>query len=184
MTHRNVLVLTGSPRLGGNSDLMADAFIKGAESAGHTVTRFAAGQKSIGGCKACSACWSTGRACVFDDAFAELEPLLENADVLAFAMPLYWYSWPAQLKAAVDKFNAYLVPACKKKLRLKESLLMMCCADETESSFDGAVTTYRQIAGFLKLQDRGTLLVPGVSAKGEITSTGALDRAEALGAGL
>ena len=45
---KNVLVITGSPRAGGNSDLLADAFIEGAQSAGHTVTKWKAAEKNIG----------------------------------------------------------------------------------------------------------------------------------------
>ena len=56
--------------------------------------------KNIKGCKACKACYSKGAACVFDDDFNEIAPLMENADVIVMATPVYWYTFPAQLKAA------------------------------------------------------------------------------------
>ena len=95
---KNILVLTGSPRKGGNSDLMADAFIKGAIAKGHQVIKFETAKKVIGGCKACDKCWSLGTACVFRDDFAELEPLIEKADVIVLATPLYWFNMSAQIK--------------------------------------------------------------------------------------
>ena len=60
---RNILVLTGSPRKGGNSDLLADAFIKGAKAAGNRVDKYETGLKRIVGCKACDNA-SQGEACV------------------------------------------------------------------------------------------------------------------------
>lgn len=55
--NKKVLVLTGSPRKGGNSDLLADALIKGAQASGHTAVKFEAGAMQINGCSACDRCW-------------------------------------------------------------------------------------------------------------------------------
>lgn len=63
---KKVVVITGSPRLNGNSFAMTEAFIKEAEKKGHTVTRFDAAFKKIGGCRACETCFSTGKACTFE----------------------------------------------------------------------------------------------------------------------
>jgi multimeric flavodoxin WrbA len=85
---KNILIITGSPRKNGNSDMMADAFIKGALAAGHKTIKFEAAFKKISGCTACDKCWSTGSACVINDDFAGLEPLLEEADMIVLAFPL------------------------------------------------------------------------------------------------
>ena len=61
---KNVLILEGSPRLNGNSHLLSDAFARGAEEAGHTVTRIAAARKRVAGCLGCNACYRNGGACV------------------------------------------------------------------------------------------------------------------------
>jgi hypothetical protein len=87
---KNILLLTGSPRRYGNSDRMAEAFTKGALDAGHNVMLFNAGRKEIGGCKACKECWSKGEPCIYRDDFDEVAPLLEEAEVILFATPLYW----------------------------------------------------------------------------------------------
>ena len=65
---KNILIVTGSPRVGGNSDILAEAFAKGAMEAGHSVKTFAAGRADIKPCKVCDACKAAGK-CIFEDDF-------------------------------------------------------------------------------------------------------------------
>lgn len=178
---KKILVLTGSPRKNGNSARLADAFIKGAQSAGHEVMRFDAGRVDVHPCKACGACWSRGIPCTFSDGFDEFASVLESADALVFATPLYWFGFPAQLKAAIDKMNAYLKQSCPRPLKIHESLLMVCAADDVPGLFDAVIANYRQIAAYMKWQDKGILTVPGVSEKGDIDAAGMLIKAEEFG---
>ncbi len=179
---KNILVVTGSPRKGGNSDLLADACIEGAESAGHSVTKFEAAFKDIKGCRACNACFSKGRACIFDDDFNELAPHLEKAEVLVFAAPLYCFSFPAQLKAAIDKLYSFYIT--EHPLGVRECCLLACGADEEEAVFEGMVKTYEHLAAYSGWTDRGKLIVAGVSEKGDVKNTDSLGRAKAMGAGI
>jgi len=179
---KKVLVLTGSPRRGGNSDLMADAFIKGAQAAGHFVTKFETGLKQINGCQACNKCYSNGKACVFEDDFNTLAPLLEQSEVLVIATPLYWYTFPAQLKAALDKMYALLVG--NRQCNIKESILLACAETAEEADFDGLVRTYEITTAYLKWTDLARLLVPSVTEKGDILRTDALQKAEEIGLAL
>jgi multimeric flavodoxin WrbA len=176
---KNILVLTGSPRKEGNSDLMANAFIRGAKAQGHKITKFEAARKTIGGCRACGKCWSQGNACVFRDDFSELEPLVETADVLVLVSPLYWFSMSAQIKAAVDRLNAYDAPNCQRPLHIKESILLTC-GDGSEV-FDGIIKTYSYMVDYMKWRNAGILSVPNVKEKGDILKTDALLQAELLG---
>lgn len=179
---KNILVLTGSPRRGGNSDILADHFIKGLESAGHIATRFNAAADPVLGCKACDACWSKGLACVFADGFARLGPLLEKADALALVSPLYWFTFSAQIKAAVDKFYSYMSPRRKTELSIKEGALLMC-GEGGEECFKGPVETFKGICDYLKWKNRGMIIVPHINAKGDILGNAALRETEKLGAG-
>ena len=176
---KNVLVLTGSPRKGGNSDLLADAFVTGAERAGHTVTKYATADKTINGCKACNACFSKGQACVFQDDFNELVQFVEEADVLVLATPLYWFTFPVQLKAAIDKFYSFMV--ADRKPKIEQSILMVCGEDDRECGFDGIVRTYELMVEYLEWKDTGRIIVTNVNDKGDIRKTDALQRAEQLG---
>jgi multimeric flavodoxin WrbA len=179
---KNILVLTGSPRKGGNSDQLADAFIDGAKRSGNTVTKYPTANKNIKGCTACNACFSSVTACVFQDDFNELAPLVEQADMLVFATPLYWFSFPVQLKAAIDKFYSFFV--AKRELKIKQCVLLVCGEDDKETSFAGLVKSYELIADYLNWEDAGQIIVTSVSEKGDVQKTDALQRAEKLGGGI
>ena len=178
---KNVLIIAGSARKGGNTELLAEAFIRGAKAAGHEVNKFQAAVDTVDGCLACDTCWSKNKPCSFDDGFDKLAPMLEKADVLVLCGPLYFYTLSSQLKAAIDKFYSYMVPQSPVKLKFKESLLLMCAEDTTPTAFDAAAATYKAIGAYLNLTDRGMLLIPGVFEKGAIHNTDALARAEKLG---
>jgi multimeric flavodoxin WrbA len=176
---KNILVLTGSPRKGGNTDKLADAFITGARQAGHTTVRYSAADKSIKGCIDCQTCFKKGTACSVPDDFVELAPLIEQADLVVLATPMYWFSFPAQLKAAIDKLYAYLIS--QKPLKIKECVLLVSGGVDDETKFGGIVSSYQLIAEFMKWQDRGIVVVPGLHAKDDVLKTDGLTRAEALG---
>lgn len=179
---KQILMVTGSPRKGGNSDQMAVAFIRGAEAAGHQVDRFDAALHEISGCRACDTCWSKGIPCSICDTFSEkFAPLLERAEVLVFCMPLYFYGFPAQIKAPLDKMYAYAVPQCPHKLKISESALLICGGDEEMTSYGGALETYRQVAKYCGWNDRGAVVAGGIMEKGAITGSKYLSQAEALG---
>ncbi len=181
---KNVLVITGSPRKGGNSELLADAFIKGAKGAGHNVVKFEAAFDTSGGCKACGKCWSSGEPCAFPDGFNKMAPDLEKADVVVFASPLYWFGFSGQLKNMIDKFYSYAGPACPRPLKPKQAVLLMCAAAPAPGVFSGAHATYKNMLGYLKWSDGGMFSVNGVHNPGDISKTSYLAEAENLGAKL
>lgn len=176
---KNILVLTGSPRKGGNSDKLADAFIAGVRQAGHTAVKYTTADKKIKGCMDCQTCFQNGTACSVPDDFNELAPLLEQADMVVFATPLYCFSFPSQLKAAIDKFYSYLIS--KRALKVKECALLVSGGAKDETKFDGIVKSYQLIASFLSWKDRGIIIAPGLHDKDDILKTDGLKRAEALG---
>ena len=85
---KKVLVISTSPRKGGNSDTLADAFARGAREAGNSVEKVTLYDKTIGFCKGCLTCQSTCRCVIHDDADAIARKML-TADVIAFATPIY-----------------------------------------------------------------------------------------------
>lgn len=176
---KHILVLTGSPRAGGNSDQMADAFIRGAQQAGHEVTKIHTASLNIKGCMACDACYSTGLACVQNDDFDQIALQFEKSDAVVFATPIYWFAFPAQLKAVIDKFYSFLVG--KKEIPVKESLLLVCGEMKDPAIFDGIINSYSQSAVYMNWKDRGCFYVTGVSKKGDILSTDSLPKIEEIG---
>jgi multimeric flavodoxin WrbA len=176
---KNILVLTGSPRKGGNSDKLADAFIAGARQAGHTTVKYTTADKNIKGCIDCQTCFKKGTACSIPDDFNELASLLEQADMVVFATPMYWFSFPAKLKAAIEKFYSYLIS--KRPLKIKECALLVSGGLQDETMFEGIVKSYKLIAQFQNWKDSGTIIVTGLHDKEDVLKTNGLQRAETLG---
>ena len=165
---KNILILTGSPRKGGNSDLMSAAFAEGAIMAGHIVTKYETAYKNVKGCRACDTCFSKGVACTFEDDFNELAPLLEKADMIVFATPLYWFSFPTHIKAVIDKFYSFMIRG--EAWHIKECVLLVC-GECIEKDFEGIIKTYELMADYNNWVDVGRIIAPGVSEMGAILNT-------------
>ena len=99
---KNVLILSASPRKGGNSDLLCDTFAQGAKEAGHTVEKIYVQDQKIGGCMACYGCRDKG-VCVQKDDMAPILDKLVAADVVVLATPVYFYAMDGQLKTLIDR---------------------------------------------------------------------------------
>ena len=100
---KKIAVVHCSPRADGNSSMLADEFIRGAEEAGNRVVRMDAGRADIHGCKACEHCLSHEGSCVQQDDMQAFYPDLRDADILVFATPMYFYNLPAQMRAFEDR---------------------------------------------------------------------------------
>lgn len=175
---KKIVVITGSPRKNGNSFAMTDAFIQAAEAKGHSVARFDAATMHVEGCHACETCYKTGKACSFDDDFNTIAPAILEADVIVFAMPVYWYSIPAQIKAIIDKLYAFCVAG--KDISGKGCGLIVCCEEDDRSVLDGVRIPLERSAALLKWHMLGEVLVPGVLNAGDIAKTDGCRQAAAL----
>ena len=175
---KKIVVITGSPRKNGNSFAMTDAFIKAAQEKGHTVTRFDAAMKKIGGCHACETCYSTGKACTVDDDFNVIAPAILEADAIVFTMPVYWYSIPAQIKGVIDRIFSLVVGG--KDIAGKECALITCCEEEDMSVMDGVRIPIERMCALNKWKMVGEVLIPGVLNVGDIDKTDGCNQAAAL----
>ncbi len=178
---KNILLLTGSPRPKGNSNLLAQSFVDGAKKRGHAVTIFDTVKKKVHGCRACDTCWSRGSACSFqNDHFNELADYLQKADVVVFATPLYWASFSGHLKNAIDKIYSFTVDAVPKPLENIESVLLSTGYDKQEA-FDGLISQFKYINSYMDWSIHAILTVPHVHNIGDITATKALTQAYDIG---
>ena len=100
---KKVLILSASPRKKGNSDILCQQFAKGAREAGHSVEQIYLYDKTIGFCRACYACFKTGK-CVIADDMAEILEGIEKADVLVVSTPTYFLTMNGMLKTVIDRF--------------------------------------------------------------------------------
>jgi multimeric flavodoxin WrbA len=103
---KKVLILSASPRKGGNSDLLCDQFLLGAEESGNEAEKIFLRNRKINHCLACGACQSNGGKCMQKDDMAEMLDKMIAADVLVMATPVYFYSMNGQMKTLIDRTYA------------------------------------------------------------------------------
>lgn len=173
-----ITVITGSPRTNGNTFAMVDSFIRAAERKGHEVVRFDAAMMKIGGCRACMTCFRTGKACSFDDDFNVIAPHILDADAVVYAMPVYWYSIPAQIKGVIDRVFSFCV--AEKPVSGKKMGLICCCEEHDASVMEGVRVPLERTAALLKWDIIGEVLIPGVFHEGDIAGTDGCKQAAEL----
>lgn len=174
---KTVLILSTSPRKGGNSDTLAEEFARGAREAGHQVEKIELYNKTIGFCRGCLACQKTRRCVIHDDADMIAQKML-TADVLVFATPIYFYEMCGQMKTLLDRSNP-LYPA---DYAFREVYLLAAAADGELSAMDGAVKGLEGwLACFEKAKLAGTVFGGGADAVGAIQGNPALREAYEMG---
>lgn len=155
---KNVLIISASPRKGGNSDTLCDQFAKGAQEAGNHVEKLRLAELQIDYCSACYACKKLGH-CVKQDDMTMVIDKMKASDVIVLATPVYFYTMDAQLKTMIDRT---LGGAQTPGLENKEFYLVATAADgkdEMERTIDG-------IRGYLEC-------LPGAIENGVIYGAGA-----------
>ena len=158
---KKIVIITGSPRANGNSNTIAAAFASGAMAAGHQVEIFDAATATLSGCHGEQNCIKKG-CCGLKDDTARLNDLMRWADVMILASPLYWKGFTSQIKRAIDIFYQYLFPKGKSELTVKEAGLIATGMSPDGMSFDCIVGEYKFITESLGLENRFTLLCPGL----------------------
>jgi len=113
----NVVGVYGSPRRGGNSDLILDTSLQGARQQGARVNRIYVRDLEISGCRECNGCEKTGK-CVVQDDMQQIYTLLNDADVIVLSSPIFFYGLTSQLKAMIDRGQAMWA---RKRLEGKET---------------------------------------------------------------
>lgn len=175
---KKIIVFTSSARKRGNSNLMAAAFMDAARQKGHEIRHIDATKLKIGPCRACDGCYKTGKPCAFDDDFNQIAQEILEADGLVFAVPLYWYSMPACMKAVIDKMHCY--SGGGKDVSGKECAMITCCAEKEMEVLDGIRFTFRRIAALKKWKYVGEVLLPGVLKQSDVEKTDGCRQAAAL----
>jgi NAD(P)H-dependent FMN reductase len=172
---KNILVLVGSPRHNGNTELLADAFINGAADEGNKVTKYVLQGKNILPCIDCQACFKTGK-CILRDDMNEVYELLSSANILVLASPVYFYGVSAQLKALLDRLHNPV----RDTFPIKSSVFLSVCADNAEA-FIPSIAMYKAIGRYLGWEDKGIVTACNVESKGDIAGRAELNLAYELG---
>ena len=174
---KNVLIISSSPRKGGNSETLAASFAKGAEEAGHKVETVYLREKNYGFCKGCLACLKVGHCVIKDDA-VEIAARMHDADVLVFATPVYYYSVSGQLKTMLDRAN----PLFDSDYAFTKAYLLATAAEDEPETVEGTV---KAVQGWVDCFERcelaATVFAGGVNDVGDIAGHPALEEACQMG---
>ena len=175
--NKKVLILSGSPRNGGNSDLLCDEFMRGANESGHQALKIRVVEKKIGFCNACYYCREHSGECVVKDDMSELLQQMIDADVLVLASPVYFYSIDAQLKAVIDRTVARWT-----EVKNKEFYYIMTAADNDTAAMDTTLACFRGYADCVKgAVEKGVIYGIGVYEKGKIQNSPTMKQAYKMG---
>ena len=186
----NILVVMGGGRPKGNTAQLVDAFVKGAEEAGHSVEKVSLLKTEVKGCLGCNAC-RYGKPCVQKDGFNELVPKIKGADLVVFASPLYFWTISSKLKAFIERFYCIAEEDSEppygryERYPVKDSALLMTSADGFFWTFEQAVSYYQfAVVKYIGFHDRGMVLAGGcgdTNGKPRIDKTGYLQEAYEFG---
>lgn len=175
---KKVLILSSSPRKGGNSDTLCDKFLEGARAAGNEVEKIFLKDKKINYCTGCGFCNTNDcTACSQKDDAAEILEKMIAADVIVLATPVYFYTMCAQMKTLIDR-------CCARYTHIigKEFYYIMTAADGSRNAMDRVIEEFR---GFLYClegaKEAGMIRGTGVWQKGDINGTQLLEQAYNMG---
>ena len=157
-----ILVLNGSPRPSGNTAAMVNAFAAGARESGHQVDIVPVCQKHIAGCLACEYCHTKGNGrCIQRDDMQEVYPLLDEAEMIVLASPIYYHGFTGQLQCAVNR-----IYALDKPKKLKKAALIM--SSGSNHVYCGAIYEYQNsFLNYLGLEDMGIFSAYGKENKSD-----------------
>ena len=173
----NILILSGSPRKGGNTELLTETFAKGAAEH-HHVEIVSVRNYKVNPCLGCNVCFKNEtHTCAQKDDIAIIYEKMHQADMLVIASPVYFYGISAQLKAIIDRFHNPI----RNSFNIQKMALLLVGAASLPELFDAILTEYNLCLKFFNIEDAGKVLVRGVKEKGDINNTDALNDAYKLG---
>ncbi len=174
---KNIVVLSGSPRKGGNTDMLAAAFTEGAEAAGNSVALFRTADMRIGGCLGCGHCFIEKGVCVQKDDMPRILAAIHKAGTLVLASPVYYWGVTAQLKCAIDR----LYPLINDKVPVRQAAMLLTCGNKSADVNEGALFMLDRLCRAYGWEKAGAVTAAGLHEKGEIAGRAELEEARALG---
>ncbi len=177
---KKVLVLSGSPRMHGNSSILCDELIRGAEEAGHQAEKINVTRKKVGGCLGCNACYRNDGVCIQKDDMKEIEEKMMDADVIVLASPIYFYSMTSQMKAVIDRTYSFHT-----KLKGKTFCFIITCAAPEESYTETMLASLRGFTCCVPESVEGGIVMGlGTNEAGDMRNTAAMQQAYEMGKNL
>lgn len=172
-----IVILIGSMRKGGNTQLLAQAFAEGAGNQ-NDVEIISVADYKVNPCIGCNSCFTReNNRCFQEDDMVQIYDKLKTADIVVIASPVYFYGISAQLKAIIDRLHTPM----RNEFPIKKLGLLLVGAATLPNLFDAIKVQYQLVLDFFHLEDIGMVLVRGVKEKGDIVGNAALKEAYDLG---
>lgn len=174
---KKVLILSASPRKGGNSDLLCDEFLRGAVESGNTAEKIFIRDKKINYCIACDACVRSKGICAYKDDMAEILEKMIAADVIVMASPVYFYTMNAQMKTLIDRTVARYT-----EITNKEFYFIVSAADGNIAEMERTIEGFRGFTYCLDgAREKGIIYGVGAWQVGEIKGKPSMQEAYNMG---
>lgn len=176
---KNVLIISSSPRKGGNSDTLANEFMRGAMESGNNVEKVALREKTINYCTGCGQCTAKQKPCWQKDDANEVIDKMLAADIIVLVTPVYFYAMSGQMKTMIDR-------TCGPYVNMKgKHFYFLATAAEDASNVEHLNHVFDNLMGFIDcLEDaevKDTLLATGVYEMHAIDGHPALEQAYVMG---
>lgn len=174
---KKVLVLSASPRKGGNSDTLCDQFMLGAGKAGHQVEKIFLRDKEINYCVACDTCKQNGSICDQEDDMAEVLDKMIAADAIVMATPVYFYTMNAQMKTLIDRtYSRYT------EISDKDFYFIATAAVTRKQALERTMEGFRGFTSVLSgAKEKGIIYGTGAWNIGDIKGSKAMTEAYEMG---
>jgi multimeric flavodoxin WrbA len=164
---KRILAVVGSPRKNGNTHILVSKVVEGARERGAVVDELLLGESKIEECDGCHRCWQ-GKECARADDMRDIYPTIGDSDAIIFGTPVYWYGPTGLMKMFLDRFVYFNCPENREKVRGKRAVLAVPFEEENLETARLVVEMFEKSLGYLEMELAGKVLVPGVSAKGDI----------------
>lgn len=174
---KNILILSGSPRKGGNSDILCDSFSMGAKKTGHSTEKIYVHEQKIGFCRACYACKKNG-VCIQNDDMSTILKKMVDADVIVLSTPVYYYTMSGQMKTLFDR----TLPRYYTDKIIDKDFYFIATAAEEKNTMERTIDGLRGFTDCLPgAKIKGVIYGENVYEKGEIKTSAAMQEAYQMG---
>lgn len=175
--NKKILILSSSPRKGGNSDVLCDKFAEGAKEAGHIAEKIFLKDKDIHYCTGCGVCNMKHGHCSQKDDAADILEKMVQADVIVMATPVYFYTMDGQMKTMIDRTSPRYTD-----MNDKEFYFILTAADTNKKNLERTAEGFRGFTTCLNgAKEKGVIYATGVWHVGDIKSSKSLDEAFNMG---
>lgn len=164
---KKILGIVGSPRLNGNTHILVTRLLEGARESGANTETVLLGNLTIKECDGCHVCWRN-HSCPKNDDMNELYTKIVESDCIVFGTPVYWYGPTALMKALVDRFVYFGCPENRAHLAGKTASLVIPLEETVPETWTPVTEFFRKSLDYLGIPIIGTVIAPGVDAKGDV----------------